>query len=146
MVFFEACLPSARRFFHRPLRFPIADAHYAMGFAFLFESTGDPAHLDRARELSDRPEGVTLQEVQDLCWGYPFDWVTRGGTITRDTPLITTTPYAYEAFLQVCQHDSREEWHEALRSIVRHARADIADFRTSDRGSTCSYTPSTKEA
>ena len=49
MVFFEACLPSARRFFHMPLRFPIADAHYAMGFAFLFESTGDPAHLDRAR-------------------------------------------------------------------------------------------------
>src|SRR5881396_373724 len=33
MIFFEATLPSARRLFHRPVRFPIADAHYAMGFA-----------------------------------------------------------------------------------------------------------------
>src|SRR4029079_11761037 len=37
MIFFEAFLPSARQFFHRPTRFPIADAHYAMGFAFLFQ-------------------------------------------------------------------------------------------------------------
>src|SRR3979409_2171418 len=41
MIFFEAFLPSARRLFHHPLRFPIADAHYAMGFAFLYEATGD---------------------------------------------------------------------------------------------------------
>src|SRR5713101_2164171 len=35
MVFFEAFVPSARRLFWMPQRFPIADAHYAMGFAFL---------------------------------------------------------------------------------------------------------------
>src|SRR5262249_26312054 len=33
MIFSEALLPSARRLFHHRLRFPIADAHYAMGFA-----------------------------------------------------------------------------------------------------------------
>ena len=38
MIFFEAFLPSARRLFHHPVRFPIADAHYAMGFAFLYEA------------------------------------------------------------------------------------------------------------
>src|SRR5580704_8854933 len=35
MVFLEAFLPAARRLFWKPQRFPIADAHYAMGFAFL---------------------------------------------------------------------------------------------------------------
>src|SRR5690349_11795428 len=39
MIFFEAFLPSARRLFFRPVRFPIADAQYAMGFAFLYEAT-----------------------------------------------------------------------------------------------------------
>src|SRR5262245_12444829 len=48
MIFFEAALPSARRFFHHPMRFPIADAHYAMGFAFLYEVTNNKAHLQRA--------------------------------------------------------------------------------------------------
>jgi len=144
MIFFEAFVPSARRFFHRPLRFPIADAHYAMGFAFLYEVTGDDAHLNRARHFLDELEASRCRQFENRCWGYPFDWVTRGGIITRDTPLITSTPYAYEAFLQVLQHDGRPQWREALESITRHARKDIKDFRTSERASTCSYTPSDK--
>src|ERR1700758_4246724 len=48
MIFCEAFLPSGRRLFHHRIRFPIADAHYAMGFAFLFQVTGDEAHLQRA--------------------------------------------------------------------------------------------------
>ncbi len=43
MVFSEAFFPSARRLFHHRMRLPIADAHYAMGFAFLYEATGNPA-------------------------------------------------------------------------------------------------------
>ena len=48
MILSEAVLPSARRLFHERIRFPIADAHYAMGFAFLYEVTAEPAHLARA--------------------------------------------------------------------------------------------------
>src|SRR5215469_16719967 len=43
MIFFEAFLPTMRRLFHHPIRFPIADAHYAMGFAFLFQVANDQA-------------------------------------------------------------------------------------------------------
>ena len=39
MVFCEAFFPAARRLFHHPIRLPIADAHFAMGFAFLNEVT-----------------------------------------------------------------------------------------------------------
>ena len=35
MIFSEAFVPSARRLFWKRQRFPIADAHYAMGFALL---------------------------------------------------------------------------------------------------------------
>src|SRR3954464_11393218 len=38
MIFSEAFIPSARRLFAKPLRFPIADAHYAMGFAYLSQA------------------------------------------------------------------------------------------------------------
>src|SRR6266699_2172474 len=48
MIFCEAFLPGARRLFHHPIRFPIADAHYAMGFAFLYEATGDLSQLEVA--------------------------------------------------------------------------------------------------
>ena len=52
MIFFEAFLPGARRLFHHPIRFPIADAHYAMGFAYLHGATGQPEHLRQGGSFS----------------------------------------------------------------------------------------------
>jgi hypothetical protein len=101
MIFFEAFLPSARRLFHHPTRFPIADAHYAMGFAYLFQVTNEDAHLRRAVHFLEELKKSRCAGFQDYCWGYPYDWVTRNGMIRSQTPLITSTPYAYEAFLQV---------------------------------------------
>ena len=137
----EALLPSARQLFHRDTRFPIADAHYAMGYAFLHQATGDPAHLDRAIHFLRELERSRCPGFEDHCWGYPFDWVTRNGTIAAQTPLITSTPYAYEAFLHVHALDPREEWRRILHSIARHAAADIKDFPHSASASSCSYTP-----
>jgi hypothetical protein len=37
--------------------------------------------------------------------------------------------------------DGREEWKQIMASIACHATTDIKDFRTSERGSTCSYSP-----
>ena len=92
MIFFEAVLPEGRRLFHRPIRFPIADAHYAMGFAFLFEGTGQTTHLDRAIHFLRALQRSRCPGYSEYCWGYPFHWVTRNGVIPRDMPLITTTP------------------------------------------------------
>jgi hypothetical protein len=141
MIFCEAVLPSGRRLFHHPLRFPIADAHYAMGFAFLYEATGDSAYLEKALHFLNELTLSRCQDFKEFCWGYPFDWVWRGGVIKRQTPLITTTPYVYEAFLQICELHPQDKWEAILASIARHAAADIKDFRTSETASSCSYTP-----
>jgi hypothetical protein len=156
MIFCEALLPSARRLFHHPMRFPIADAHYSMGFTFLYEATGDISQLENAIHFLTELERSRCPEFKEYCWGYPFDWVWRGGTIKRQTPLITTTPYVYEAFLQVSEILSsdirplssdlrplnlRDEYTQILESIARHVATDIKDFRTSETASSCSYTP-----
>jgi hypothetical protein len=141
MIFFEAFLPSARRLFHYPIRFPIADAHYAMGFAFLFRVISDDGHLQRAIHFLEELKKSRSPGFKEYCWGYPFDWVTRNGTIRSQTPLITSTPYAYEAFLHVYELDGSEEWKEIMASIARHAFRDIKDFPTSENSSSCSYTP-----
>ena len=116
MVFCEAFLPAARRLFHHPMRFPIADAHYAMGFAFLYEATGDSSQLEKAIHFLAELKKSRCREFKEYCWGYPFDWVWHGGTIKRQTPLITTTPYVYEAFLQVTELLQPED----QRAEIRH--------------------------
>ena len=141
MIFFEAFLPSARRFFYRPVRFPIADAHYAMGFAFMYRATGESEYLARAVHFLRELQKSRSPGFAEYCWGYPFDWVTRNGTLKAQTPFITSTPYVYEAFLQVYKIDGLEEWKEVLASIARHAANDIKDFPTSQEASSCSYSP-----
>jgi hypothetical protein len=158
IIFSEAFLPSARRLFHHPIRFPIADAHYAMGFAFLYQATANPACLEKAIHFLNVLKETRSPQCQDYGWGYPFDWVTRNGVIKKDTPLITTTPYVYEGFLQVyeiLEHTSEfrpltsdlgpldllVEYKQILGSTARHVANDIKDFKTSDTASSCSYTP-----
>jgi hypothetical protein len=155
MILCETFLPSARKLFHHPIRFPIADAHYAMGFAFLYELTSDLGHLQRATHFLDELKRSRSPGFEEYCWGYPFDWVTRNGILKEQTPLITTTPYCYEAFLQVAElleaeirdqrsevsRDLLSEYKQILESIARHAAHDIKDFKTSQNASSCSYTP-----
>jgi hypothetical protein len=141
MILSEAFIPSARRLFWRPQRFPIADAHYAMGFAYLARVLGDPAYHARAVHFLNVLEETRCAGYQRHGWGYPFDWETSGGTIRRQTPLITTLPYAYSAFEAVYELDKDEEWRQVMRSIADHALLDYHDLVTSSSAASCGYTP-----
>ena len=141
MIFSEAFLPAARRLFHHPIRLPIADAHFAMGFAFLYEATANPVDLAKATHYLGALEQTRCPSYAEYCWGYPFDWVTRNGVIKAGTPLITTTPYAFEAFLQVQELQPKAERKKIIESIVRHTCTDIQDFETSATARTSAYTP-----
>ena len=139
IIFCEAFVPAARRLFYIRQRFPIADAHYAMGFARLFRATGDRRYYERAVHFLEVLLTTACQGRSGLGWGYPFDWVTIDGIIPEQTPLITTLPYVYEAFADVHEIDRNERWLSVMRSIAEHARLVYRDFDTGDGAATCSY-------
>jgi hypothetical protein len=141
MVFSEAVYPSGRRLFWKPQRFPIADAHYAMGFAFLAEIFKEGRYYERAVHFLDVLRQTRCAGYDEYCWGYPFNWETMLGTIPMGTPLITTVPYVYEAFQQVYRIDDDTQRREILHSIAQHALCDYKDVPTSANASSCSYTP-----
>jgi hypothetical protein len=141
MIFCEAFLPSARRLFWKSQRFPIADAHYAMGYAFLARIYGADTFYRRAVHFLEFLQETRSPNYEDYCWGYPFDWQTRGGTITEGTPLITTVPYVYEAFSQVYAIDQDRKWLRIMRSIAEHAFGSYRDLETGADSSSCGYTP-----
>ena len=141
MIFAEAFVPSARRLFWKPQRFPIADAHYAMGFAFLATVFRDDKYARRAVHFLEVLEETRSPGYERHGWGYPFHWETRTGTMRAGEPMITTLPYAYEAFREVHQLDGNEKWRAVMQSIADHALFDYHDRVTSESASTCSYTP-----
>jgi hypothetical protein len=141
MILSEAFVPSARRLFWKPQRFPIADAHYAMGFAFLAETQKQESHLKRAVHFLEVLEATRCKGFGNYCWGYPFNWETRTGTYHEGTPMITSVPYMYEAFRQVHQLDGNSCWLDVMHSIAQHALEDYQDYEMSPRASSCSYAP-----
>ena len=146
MIFCEAFLPSARKLFSKPQRFPIADAHYAMGFLFLAGHLEGGNYYRQAVQFLETLEQTRCAGFDHYCWGYPFDWETLRGTIKRGTPLITTVPYVYEAFKQAYQMDGNDRWFGIMRSIAEHTLHDYKDIETSATASTCSYTPDPKDS
>jgi hypothetical protein len=141
IIFCEAFAPWTRRFYYVRQRFPIADAHYAMGFARLFRHTGDRRHLDRAVHFLEVLERTACRGASGMGWGYPFDWVVIDRTIHEATPLITTLPYVYEAFADVYEIDGQPRWRAIMTSIAEHALRDYRDFDMRNGKAACAYTP-----
>ncbi len=141
MVASEAFAPWTRRFYFPRMRLPISDAHFAMGFASWHRLTGDRAHLDRAIHFLDVLESTRCPGFERHGWGYPFDWQTRNGILAQGTPLITTTPYCYEAFTDVYRLDGQPRWRETMRSIADHCLLDYRDIDAGPGAATCTYTP-----
>jgi len=146
IIFCEAFIPSARKLFWKRQRFPIADAHYAMGFALLALYLNDEGHYRRALHFLQVLEETRCSGYQHYCWGYPFNWQTLRGTVPEGTPLITTVPYVYEAFREVHGIDNNDRWRQIMRSIAEHGLRDYKDFATSKRAAACSYAPTAEQS
>lgn len=138
-LFLDSFFPGTRRWFWKPQRFPIADAHFAMGFAYLYRATGEERYYRRAVHFLEVLKQTRCSGYQHYCWGYPFDWMTKGGKSHKNTPLITTVPYVYEAFAAVHQIDRDVQWEKILRSIAEHVANDYADVGIKKDVFVCSY-------
>lgn len=141
LVFLEAFLPSTRALFWGRQRLPIADAHYAMGFAFLHRLTGEKAYYDQSVHFLRVLIRTRCPGVKNYCWGYPFHWETVWGTFPSGTPIITTTPYCYEAFAEAHAIDGKQQWLEIMRSAADHALSDFRENETGPGAAASSYTP-----
>lgn len=141
LVLADTLAPGTRCMVRRASTYPIALAQYADALLRTWRMTGEADALDLARDMLD----LLVDSSSDLggvrSWGYPFDWQTCFGTFTAGTPLITTMPYVYDAF--VTAHDVTGEagFLENARSTAS-ACSDL--FPQTDVGSEATasaYTP-----
>ena len=139
-VLLDAAVPASRRLFWHRQRFPIADAHYAMGFLGLARSE-DAAWTRSAVPYLEALVEATCPGEQDYCWGYPFAWETCFGTWPAGTPLITSTPYAYEAFEAAHETTGADEALAIMESVGRFAFTRIATTEVSPGVKAATYSP-----
>ncbi len=133
--------PRSRAFFWHRQRFPIADAHYAMGFCHLAAADSSGRWLARAVHSLEALVESRCPGETEYCWGYPFDWETCFGTWRTGTPLITSTPYGYEAFALAHELTGAPECLAIMASVARFADARIGSTVISPGVVASTYTP-----
>ena len=136
----DALAPSSRAIVWHRTRFPIADAHFAMGFCLLAQP--DRAKwLPRAVPFLDALVEQRCASEADYCWGYPFDWETCFGTWPAGTPLITSTPYGYEAFEAAHALTGSQEARAIMESVGRFAFGRIRSTEVAPGVKAATYSP-----
>lgn len=140
-VFCEAFFPRSRALFRRKTRLPISDAHYAMTFAYLYQRTGNAQYHERAVHYLEMLKQTRCPAYSRFAWGYPFHWETVWGTFPQGTPMITGTPYCYDAFADMFAIDGNPDWRLVMESIAEHVLNDIHDTELAPGVCACSYTP-----
>jgi len=113
----EIFYPKSRKAFVTKKRFPIADAHFILGFLNLYEVTLKKEYLEEAQKIASELLKSSVPGFSGYCWGYPFDWMTTRGLWTSGVPLITTTGYCFEAFLKLYDITNDQKYFDIAQSI-----------------------------
>lgn len=137
----ELFIPHSRVIFTHKKRFPIADAHFILGYINLFKIKKKDEFLNEAIKVSDELIKTAVSGYSGYCWGYPFNWQTSLGLSKKGTPLITTVPYCFEAFLSLYDVTKEQKYLDVAYSISKFVSEDINDNPVSKLSSACSYSP-----
>jgi hypothetical protein len=140
-VFLDTFFPGSRRFVSLPQRYPIADAHYAQGFFAWAEATSDLRSVSRGEHFLVELDRSRCAGFDERCWGLPFDWESRVGTIAAGTPLITVVPYVYEAFEAGHEATGKQAYLNVMESIARFVRDRIPATELDGGTAAAAYSP-----
>lgn len=139
-VLLDAVVPSSRAIVWHRQRFATSDAHYAMAFCLLAQLDGRKG-LIRALPFLEALVEERCPGEDDYCWGYPFDWETCFGTWPAGTPLITCTPYGYEAFEAAFELTGAQECLAIMESVGRFAFTRIGGVEVAPGVKASTYSP-----
>jgi len=137
----ESFLPWSRRLFATKRRFAIGDAHFASGFLNLYKVYGKQEHLDTAETLLNSLLEYAAKSDSGIGWGYPYDWVTQYGVFPKETPLITVTPYCFNAFLSMYKTSRDSKYLDILDQISKFVAYDLREKTIAPNETASSYSP-----
>jgi hypothetical protein len=144
-VALDTLVPRSRALVRPRGRSAIGDAHFAMGFFALAKADADAddaaRHVARGGAFLEALDRQRSPGYEDPAWGYTFDWTTRYDVWPAGLPMITTIPYAYEAFEAGYDAVSEPGYLETMEGIARFAADKIPVTQTGPNAEAGGYTP-----
>jgi hypothetical protein len=120
-----------------PLESTKGRGYMASGYLKMLKLTGQPAYRQKAESCLNWLVDHKSHRFQEWSWGNHFDFASRGGTYSKDEPIIVWTALIGQAFLDAfeCLHDKK--YLDVAESVCRWILA-LPRERT-DAGTCISY-------
>jgi hypothetical protein len=135
----DSFLPRSRYLFAKKKRFPMSDAQLASAFLNYYHITNNIRFLEKANDLLKQLLVVATKTKHGLGWGNPYDWVTMFFEYSANSPLITVTPYCFDAFLKAYEITHEENYYKTLEQISTFVALDIREIDFKDNTTGSSY-------
>ena len=138
----DSAVPRIARLSFEKKPYATSHAHLILAYLDLHDiAFDDEDWLSRSVELSRELDRMKISGHSGDCWGYPFDWQNRRGLWPKNTPLITVTPYCYEANMRLYGTTGDECFRERALSTVDFALYDLNSTERSSGSIASSYSP-----
>jgi len=111
--------------------------YMASGYVIRYRSTGNPQYLQKAESCLDWLDNHKAAKFLHHSWSNDFDFASRGGSYTKDDPIIVWTSLIGFAYLDAYEQTSNSRWLEIADSVCRWIM-DLPREKT-DRGDCLSY-------
>jgi hypothetical protein len=142
IIMAERLMPQAARMGIGKKPYATSHAHLILAYTDLNEgSFSNNNWLKGAIDLADELDKIKIGGYSGDCWGYPFDWENRRGLWPKNTPLITVTPYCFEAYIHLYRVTGDSLYRERAESILRFALKDLNNTLRSSGSIASSYSP-----
>lgn len=111
--------------------------YMAHGYLFRYKTTGKVEYLQKAEACLDWLDHHQARKFTKHSWSNHFDFSSRGGTYTKDDPIIVWTALIGFAYLEAYEQTGTKRWLEIADSVCGW----IMDLprETTDRGICISY-------
>jgi hypothetical protein len=127
---------------------PVSLGLYVQGQAL--RAASDPASIGMRRRQAvaavRRLAELTSSGYSGSCWGYPFDWETRYGSIPANTPTVVATGMITNGLWHAYRHLEIQEAGDLLLSAARFVVEDLPRVAGKDGTFCWTYSPHSRQA
>lgn len=127
---------------------PVSIGLYVQGLAN--RANGDPAGLEgrraKAQDAVRSLRTTVSRGYSGSCWGYPFDWETRHGSIPAGTPTVVATGMVANGLWAAYEHLGLSEAAELLVSAAEFVVHDLSRVEAGEGMFCWTYSPDSGQA
>ena len=126
---------------YRSQEYPIVRALAGMTLMNMYQETGKATYLYHTVEHLRWLTSNSCRGYSGYCWGLNFEWASKNGLYSSNTPFNTITPYVLEALVTYRHITGSLEFDSVIKSIFWFLEKDTVILHEDHESLALSYGP-----